>query len=100
MHNSLQTLSKSTKNPSPSPVPKIAQRVAMGTGEREIKCMKITTKDLREWSQKDLSIRYHGEMYRLEHNGRQWQLRERLNSQNIIGIYHKSRGVYGLETNK
>lgn len=62
--------------------------------------MKITTKELREWSENNTPIRYHGEMYKLSHNGRQWQLRGVEDMYKVIGIYHKSRGIYGLETNK
>lgn len=59
--------------------------------------MKITTKDLREWSTDNTPIRYRGEIYRLMHNGRVWQLR---NGAKIINLYHKERGIYGLETNR
>jgi len=59
--------------------------------------MKITTKDLHEWSCNGTAIRYRGGVYHLMHNGRTWLLRS---GETIIPIYHKSRGIYGLETNK
>jgi len=62
--------------------------------------MKITTKDLREWMQKNETIRHRGLLYKLMHNGRQWFLHPFSNEAQDILIYHKARGVYGLETNR
>jgi len=39
-------------------------------------------------------------LYKLMHNGRNWYLHPTSNEAQDIAIYHKSRGVYGLESNR
>ena len=66
--------------------------------------MKITRKNLMEWIDSQLIIRYHGELYRASFNGRQYALRG-VEGDSYIPFYLKAREkgkqyIYGLETNK
>ncbi len=61
--------------------------------------MKITYKELWIWIKNATPIRYRGEMYRADYNGLYYMLRPLVGNE-IIRLYKKSRGVYGLETNK
>jgi len=61
--------------------------------------MKITSKDLHEWIMQDVPIKYHGKIYKAFYNGKEYFLFDK-HTQEKISIYKKSRGVYGLETNK
>jgi hypothetical protein len=61
--------------------------------------MKIKRKNLLEWVEKKETIRYKGELYKAQYNGREYFLLP-IPLGDIIPFYHKGRGIYGLETNK
>ncbi len=60
--------------------------------------MKIKHKDLHEWIASKLVIRHRGELYRADYNGMYYMLRPLIGN-DVIKLYKKGRGVYGLETN-
>lgn len=61
--------------------------------------MHITLKDLHEWGIKNVPIKYQGNIYKLFYNGKNYQLFDSTTNK-TINIYKKSKGIYGLETNK
>jgi len=61
--------------------------------------MRIKHKDLWQWIENKTPVHYRNEMYRADYNGRYYLLRSIIGNE-IIPLYKKSRGVYGLETNK
>lgn len=61
--------------------------------------MQIKKKDLWTWINEKTPIRYRGEMYRADYNGMYYLLRPLIGNE-IIKLYKKGRGVYGLETNR
>lgn len=61
--------------------------------------MTIKKKDLWDWINNKTIIRYRGEIYRAEYNGLRYLIRPILGG-DCIDFYKKSRGVYGLVTNK
>ena len=75
--------------------------------------MKVTRKDLEQWIEKNLTITYNNEHYKVRHQGlaadgkpngydvrtkRYFLMRVGVGSG--IGFYHKGAGVYGLTTNR
>lgn len=61
--------------------------------------MKITSKDLHTWIMESTTIGYRGGLYRAFYNGRKYFIKE-IAGDKLINFYKKSRGVYGLETNR
>jgi len=61
--------------------------------------MEIKHKDLWQWIHEKTPVRYRGEVYHADYNGRYYLLRPIL-AGDCIPFYRKGRGVYGLETNR
>ena len=75
--------------------------------------MKITSKDLAEWVEQNITIRHKGVLYKMRHQGLTAEGKPNgyvvktkryflmpLGVGSGVRVYHKGRGVYGLETNR
>jgi hypothetical protein len=62
--------------------------------------MKIKRKDLLNWIKENKTINYKNQLYKVDFNVMYYMLRAVNDNHNVIEFYEKSRGIWGLSSNK